>query len=127
MDLVEALPERYKKTAIRKIDEGQSLTFDPIKGIVNEKGDIIIDISVCKDKIQDLIKVEDDNQESEEETKTTEEKKSEKKEKDILKVEEDKEELDNEESEEFDEDDGSDEEFEEELIDTFKEKNKISK
>ena len=130
LDLIEALPERYKKTANRKIEEGENLLFDPIKGIVNEKGEIIVDILVCKDKLQDVINQEE-NEDNKEEGKT-EEKKTQIAQKDrIIKNEhsddEDEEFEDYDEDEDEDEDEGNEEEIKEELIDTFKEKTKISK
>ena len=123
LDLIENLPERYKKTALRKIDEGEKLTFDKEKGIVNEKGEIVVEYSVCKDRIVvESINDEGDNKEEGkgEEVKNGEKKNSTQNDKEMEEDEDD--------DESYDEEEEEDEEGEiEEVIDTHIEKNKIKK
>ena len=125
------MPERYKKTALRRIEDGEKLTFDKEKGIINEKGEVVVEYSVCKDKLQEIINDnEEEEKENKEEGKYEEVKNAGKK----HTTPNDKEEED--EEEEFEEEDYDEEEEEEEdedgvmkeeIIDTFKEKNKIKK
>lgn len=139
MKLVETLPERYKKTALRKISEGERLQYNPEKGIVNHSGDIIIDNNVCKDLVKGILNddnqdegdsFEDDLAEEEEEDDIKENKGETNNNKNIgnddeesYDDEEDDEEEDNEE-EDKEGDGNKKEEIKEELIDTFKNKNK---
>lgn len=124
LKLVESLPERYKKTAIRKISEGEKLQYNPEKGIVNEAGDIIIDINVCRDKVKDFFndEIEHDllNENSDEEFKVPEG--------NINENDDDEDDLNCENEKNIDEEsiedqDDNKEETKEELINTFKNKN----
>jgi hypothetical protein len=119
MSLIESLPERYKKTALRKIENGEKLEYDPIKGIINAEGLIIVDNDYCKDKVKQCLNVEEDEEESKGEAK--EEKK---KIEGIVDEQSDEEEYDyeEEEEEEDEENDKPEEESKEEIINTFKDK-----
>jgi len=138
LDLIEALPERYKKTAMRKYNDGEELFFDAAKGIVNHQGDIVVDIINCKDYISELVydregadldDQEDEHKEGSEEKKEgLEEKKEGFEEKKLPKEESKHIKKDNKDiiEESGSEDEFEDEEFEEEeleeVIDTSKPK-----
>jgi hypothetical protein len=45
LDIIKILKERHKRTIERKLENGDDLVFDELKGIVNEEtGEVVLDI-----------------------------------------------------------------------------------